>query len=266
MDYTSYKADLERFLVIVDTNGIAAFEAALPTIISLAELRIYREPSLDFLATRTVSATQQTTSGSRSVPLLPQFIVVEAVSLILPANKLPTDASATRMPLQRMTRSYLDMTWPQETLTQTPDLFVGGYWALFNEQEDATETPYNISNVILVAPTPDNTYNVEVSGTFRPAALSSTNQQTILTEYFPDLFFAASMLYGTSYQQNYGASADNPQQAVSWHAIYAEHLAVAGMEEQRKKFLGAGFSSFPPNPIALAPRIAPPPPPPAAGP
>ena len=49
-------------------------------------------------------------------------------------------------------------------------------------------------NQIVVGPWPDQDYQVEMTGTIRPAALSAANQTTLLTTYFPDLWFAATMV------------------------------------------------------------------------
>ena len=83
MTYAEYIAALQLLAVMQDANGQALLAEILPQVIQYAELRLYRDPDLDFLATRTTDVSQKTTRGFRSVPIPAQFIVVEAVSLIL---------------------------------------------------------------------------------------------------------------------------------------------------------------------------------------
>jgi hypothetical protein len=95
----------------------------------------------------------------------------------------------------------------------------------------------------IVGPPPDAAYRVEVIGTIRPDPLSSSNPTTYLTQYLPDLFMAASLVFGAGYLQNYGAMVDNPQQAVSWESHYQALKASADMEENRKKYASQAWTS-----------------------
>jgi hypothetical protein len=89
---------------------------------------------------------------------------------------------------------------------------------------------------IIFGPWPDKAYVVEVVGTIRPAPLSPTNTSTFLTNWLPDLFIAASMIFVTGYQRDFGAQSDDPNAAKSWDNEYSKLLASAGAEEMRKKF------------------------------
>jgi hypothetical protein len=109
---------------------------------------------------------------------------------------------------------------------------------------------------IIVGPWPDQAYPVEVVGTIHPAPLSSTNVTTILTQYLPDLFFAASMAAGAGYLQNFGAAqaVDNPGMGVTWEAKYQALKQSAAVEEARKKGEAEGWSTEQPSQIASPPR------------
>ena len=96
-------------------------------------------------------------------------------------------------------------------------------------------------NTILFGPWPDQGYNVEIVGKYRPAPLYQGNvptNTTYLSTQLPDLFLAAAMVSATGYQKNYGAQADNPRDANSWLAEANKLLATAKMEDQRRKFHG----------------------------
>jgi hypothetical protein len=259
MTYAEYVAALQFLAVMQDDNGKALLNQILPQVISYAELRMYRDPDLDFLAMRTTDTTQFTTRGLRSVPIAPQFIIVEEVSLLLPANTRPTEAldvpaGMQRVPLLRTTQPFLDVTWPIESLVQAPAPFET-YFALFSQQESSTgDDPVPGPSAFLVAPTPDNTYYAEVSGTFRPAPLSETNPQTFLSVYLPDLMLSASMVFVAGFQKSFGQQSDDPRLAMSWEQLYREQKQDASVEEARKQSRSAGWSPYAPTPPANMPR------------
>ena len=66
--------------------------------------------------------------------------------------------------------------------------------------------------------------------------MSVTNTSTQLTNFFPDLFIAASMIFATGYQRDFGAQSDNPAQGQSWENQYDLLIKSALTEEARKKF------------------------------
>jgi hypothetical protein len=109
---------------------------------------------------------------------------------------------------------------------------------------------------LIVGPWPDALYQAEVVGTIHPASLSPTNTTTILTQYLPDLFLAASMVFGAAYLQNYGAAqaVDNPGMGITWESHYQALKQSAAVEEARKKFNAEGWSSKQPSQIATPPR------------
>jgi hypothetical protein len=251
-DYTEFVTSLQTELVIQDPSGIANLAIVLPRIIEYAELRMYRE--FDFLATRTRDSTQQSTIGIRQVPIPPQLLVIEEVSVVIPAGAQPADAGAERVTLLRTSRQFLDLTWPQESLTSPPVPFET-YYAIFSEQEQADEGTGNIPNAVLIGPTLDGNYHVEFAGTFRPQPLSEGNPNTILTALFPDAFFAAAMISAAGYQRDYGRQSDDPQMAMSWEAIYQGLKPGITIEEGRKLSLSVNATTAQPR---LANSAAPP--------
>jgi hypothetical protein len=65
--------------------------------------------------------------------------------------------------------------------------------------------------------------------------------------YLPDLFIMASMIYISAYQRNFGRANDDPQMAVTYESQYMALLAKADLEENRKKFEAAAWSSQEPS-------------------
>jgi hypothetical protein len=116
----------------------------------------------------------------------------------------------------------MDMLWPDDT-------------AASGSQTPVAYAPIT-DQLILLGPAPGAAFDIQCIGTIRPAALSASNTTTFLSTRLPDLFFAASMVALTAYQQNWGAQADNPQMALSWDKNYADRLPSAQSEETKRKF------------------------------
>lgn len=223
----------------------------IPFIIEYAEGLIYRDPDLDFLATRQSDSSQSTTAGSRYVTIPPTFIVLERLNLILPAGAQPDSVGSSRVPLIRTSPDVLEVMWPETSTTQTPSFGLTS-WSIFDQQ---IASP---ASKVRIAPTPDASYVAEFKGTFRPAPLAQqAAAQTFLTEYLPDLFLAATMVHICGLMKNYAAAGvagavDDPQQGVYWSQQYATLKRGAAVEEARKKSQASGFGVYSPTPVAGA--------------
>jgi hypothetical protein len=73
------------------------------------------------------------------------------------------------------------------------------------------------------------------------------NLTTFISLYLPDLFIMASMIYISAYQRNFGRANDDPQMAVTYESQYQALLKTADLEENRKKFEAAAWSSQEPS-------------------
>jgi len=209
-----------------------------PGCIDYAEQRMYRE--LDLQVSRVVDATSALSSGIRNFTLptaIGIYTVVEQINVITPVTAF--SSNGTRNPLTPITKEYLDFAWP----IATANTGVPVYYAPINN------TTY------VVGPSPDQAYHVEVIGTQRPAPLSASNSSTFLTQFLPDVFMAASMIFATAYQRDFGAQVDDPARAASWESQYTKLMQSANIEELRKRFLGPGWQAMQPSPIATPPRV-----------
>src|SRR5262249_42318761 len=215
----------------------ATLPQVLPNVIDDAEQRMYRE--LDLLNTVTRDSSSSFTAGSRTFNLptsTVQFLVTQQMNAITPAGQTNPDAG-TRSPLTQATKEMIDALWPSTTGSAVPV-----YYAPISQGQ------------FIVGPCPDQAYTVEVVGTYRPAPLSATNTATLLTNYFPDAFVAASMIFMAGYMKNYGAAVDDPQQGVSWETHYKNLMSSAQTEEQRKKFSSEAWSDKTPAAAGM-PRV-----------
>lgn len=231
LTYAQFVTNLAQFLVLPETD--ANYLTNLPRIIDDAEQRIYRD--LDLLDTIVRDASGALTVNSRNFTFPQHIVVSESLNVFTPAN-----TTTNRFQLVPTTREFLDAMWPNEAAVSVPS--VPQYYAMITDQ------------TIIVGPPPDAAYSMEVVGTIRPAALSASNTTTYLTLYLPDLFFTAANVFGSAYIQNYGAAADNPQQALTYDSHYQTLLTNANTEENRKKYASSAWSPKQPAPLATPPR------------
>ena len=214
LTYSTYVDQLANLMVIPTTEE--KFLIFLPGCIDYAEQRIYRE--LDFLNTRAVSTTGSFTANARNFSLPASFIVVEQMNAIA--------SNGNRTPLIPVTKEFLDTVYPSTVGSTTAP----AYFAPIT------------SSTFLIGPAPDTTYTAEIIGVQRPTTLSSGNTTTIITDYVPDMFIAASMVFAFGYQRDFGAMSDDPKSAASWEAQY-QSLAASAMQEQlRARHEGAAWT------------------------
>jgi hypothetical protein len=213
--YSTFVTALAAEIAVDPTNS--DFLAILPTLIDDAEQTCYRE--LDLLVS-VVTVTGSATANNRTFAI-PQtsghILVVDQVNVI--------DNSGIRHQVTPATREGVEFLFPSNTAPSTPS-----YPTIFARIDDTN---------IMWGPSTDAAYTVETIGTIRPAALSSTNTSTFLSNYVSDLFFAAAMVSASAYMRNFGAMADDPKMAISWKSEYAARLASAKKEELRKSYVVA---------------------------
>lgn len=231
LDYTSFVNSLANMLVIPTTDP--NFQIVLPNIIDDSEQRLYRE--LDLLSTIVRNSSGSLSANSRNFTFPQHFVVSESINVFTPAA-----TTTNRQQLVPTTREFLDAMWPDEAAATTPSVPI--YYAMITDQ------------TITVGPSPDANYIVEVIGTVRPTPLSVSNPNTYLTDFLPDLFLAAALIFGSGYQLNFNAQGDNPQQATAWEAHYQALLQSANIEENRKKYASQAWTPKQPAPAATPPR------------
>lgn len=238
LTWTSFTTSLANFLVIPvnDPN----FISALPNIVDDSEQMSYRD--LDLINTVFRDSSANLTAGNRNFTEAANpngngpFVVTQQLNVITPAGTSNPDAG-TRNALLPSSKEMLDVLYPSSAGSDVPK-----YFAPITQ------------NSFIVAPWPDKNYTVEVVGTQRPAPLSASNTITLLSTYFPDVFLNAALVMGNSYLKNFGAASDDPKSAMTWQQKYDMSLKSASIEEVRKKFQAAAWSSSSPTPLATPPR------------
>lgn len=233
LTYSTLKTQLATMAVVAEDDP--NFLIVLPQAITYAELRMQRD--IDFLNT-TLSRTVTISPGSRQFNIADgnPFVVTEQVNVILPAGVIDPD-QGERQPLTPITKEYLDAVWGSSSTRGVPE-----YYAPLDDE------------IIIVGPFADNNYTLEVVGTVRFSTLSGTNTSNFISEQLPDLLVMACMIYLSAYQRNFGRMSDDPQMGMSYEAQYQALLKSAVVEESRKKYESAAWSSQAPSITATPAR------------
>lgn len=252
LTYSTYVTQIATLAVVAETDP--AFVTILPQMITYAENRMYRDIDFMFTSTSLHGVSFVLTAGNRNLSFninlasnsnsqAGTFVVSEQINLLTDASgnaAATTDPDAcVRTPLLPTTKEFLDAVYGSSL---TANLGQPKYFVPFNE------------TLFFVGPVPDQAYPVEVVGTYRPNSLSATNTTTFISNYLPDVFIMASMIYVSGYQRNFGRANDDPQMAVSYESQYQALLKSALVEEARKKFDASGWSSQSPSPVATPTR------------
>ena len=252
LTYSTYVAQIATMAVVDQTDG--AFQTILPQMITYAENRMYRDIDFMFTSTSLHGLSFVLTPGNRNLSFNINlasnsdaqegtFVVSEQINLLTDAagNAASTTNpnACVRVPLLPTTKEFLDAVYGSSL---TANLAQPKYFVPFNE------------TLFFVGPVPDQAYPVEVVGTYRPNSLSATNTTTFISQYLPDVFIMASMIYISAYQRNFGRANDDPQMAITYESQYQALLKSAIVEEARKKFDASGWSSQSPATVASPSR------------
>ena len=251
LTYNGYVSQLADLAVLQTTTvgGIvtpvdADLVTLLPQAINYAELRIQRD--LDLEQSVTNNSTYSLTSGNNLLTVdVNSFITLQSLSYVSGTQTirvLPTS------------RAFINEVYPDSAIHGPPVYFApyGG---------DATTTGAT-SQLFIVGPTPDQSYNLSISGTVRMISLNSFNgnsgdastKYTFISAYLPDLMLMASMVYLSGFQRNFGRQSDDPAMAVSYESQYNALLKGAMIEENRRKFWASAWSSLSTSPAATSTR------------
>ena len=234
LTYSQYVSEIATLAVVPSDDP--NFVEILPQMITYAENRIYRD--LDLLETVTAISSYATSVNGRTVTFpIADFITVQEVNVITPAGTTVPD-NGTRTALLPVTKEWMNYNYVSNTSASVPT-----YFAMFNQ------------NTIILGPWADDTYTIEIVGTFRPDSLSASNTSTFVSLYLPDLMIMASMIYISAFQRNFiSAAANDPQMPVNYETQYQTLLKGAMVEEARKKFQSSGWTSMSPSPVATPTR------------
>lgn len=211
LTYAQYVTTMANMVVVDESD--ANFLQILPSAIDYAEDRIYRELNLLAATAREqATLTPNTRYVTLPTPSAGRYVTLRNVNVFV---------GGVRSQLTPCSIEILDFLYPREaeSAPSVPTLY-----AMLTDQN------------IVIGPPPDQGYTIEYVGTIRPTALSASNTTTMLSLYLADLLVAASMIFMSGYQRNFGAQADDPKMSASWESQYVALRGSAATEEVRKKY------------------------------
>lgn len=217
----------------------ASFTALIPIALSYAENRIQRD--LQLLAATSANTTYSLIAGNNLLALSTQdFVSVQ-------------DIIIQGVPLMPVSREWLQNVYGTNATLAQPAYFApyGG---------DAS-TGGNTSLNFIVGPWPDANYQVTIVGTnYLPSLYKFANatdagtQTTFISRWLPDLLLAAAMIEASAFQRNFASTGSDPQMPINYEQQYQALLQGVGVQEARKQFAAAGWTSAPPTPAASPTR------------
>lgn len=249
LTYNLYVAQIADLAVMQTTTvgGIlqgvdASFNTLTPSTLNYAELRIQRD--LDLLPSQTSRAYTMVAGNNQLQLDVDDFVTIQTIAV--------TSNNVT-YPLLPTTKEFLQNVYGTSTSSALPQ-----YFAMYGGDLSSGGNTYNN---IIVGPYPDSAYPVTVTGTVRlpslyqnaVAGLADTGT-TFISANLPDLLVQASMIYISQFQRNFGPASNDPSMGPTYEMQYQNLLRGAGVEEARKKFNAAAWSSMSPAVAATPSR------------
>jgi hypothetical protein len=184
-----------------EVNSNVFTEPVINTFITMTENQILREIDLDVFKLE-VSGTL--TSGNK-------FLTAPS-DLLTHRYLMVTSASGDQIFLDFRDTSFMKEYWPDGSATGTPK-----YYSVWDQ------------NTFYVAPTPDAGFTVELGYIYRPAQLSSTNQNTWISINAPEALLYGCLVQAYSYTKGPKEMLDYFRQS------YQEAVKGLGIEQQGRR-------------------------------
>ena len=246
--YDAICESLQLMCEVPLNNSDSEFQNILPRAFQYAENRIYRE--LDMLPTTVATVGAAFTAGDGRLSVPTQFVSVQYVNVLTPAST--SGDTGTRYTLERVSPEFMDLTWPTASSTSGSPSTPTKYCFYGTSAGNAFSSTGALT--MRVSPAPSTAYVAEFIGPVRPATLSVSNPDTILTTRYPDLFIAACMVFLMAYQRDWGGQSSDPNAAQSWEGQYGRLREGVMVEIERQKSQGPGWSTHTPSVLANQPR------------
>jgi hypothetical protein len=177
-------------------------EPVINTFITMAENQILREIDLDVFK---LEVTGSLTTSNR-------FLSAPTSPVILTHRYLMVAINGVQVFLDFRDTSFMKEYWPDSAQTGVPK-----YYAVWDQ------------NTFYVAPTPAQSYAVELGYIYRPPQVSSTNQETWISTNAPEALLYACLVQAYSYTKG-------PAEMLQYFkAAYKEAIQGLGVEQQGRR-------------------------------
>tara|TARA_R100001163_G_C5037564_1_gene176440 strand:+ start:37 stop:729 length:693 start_codon:yes stop_codon:yes gene_type:complete len=175
---TTYSELVTQIRDYTETDSNVLTTAIVNDFIEHAEMRLFREVDLDVYKqykTTTMTASDPFVSMPGSTPSAFEF--TNSLSIYSASGSLGGLTDNERLFLQKKDPSFINEYWPNRTSTGIPK-----YYASWD------------NDTILIAPTPNAAYTMELSFNAQPTALSSSNTTTWVSNNAPRALLYACLV------------------------------------------------------------------------
>jgi hypothetical protein len=215
----------------------APLQNVLPQILSYAEGRIQRD--IDAFQASAVNQYTLTAGNSQLTIPIGDFLIIETIEVLQTSNGVTVNST----PLIPVSKEFIQNCYS--------GVFSSGYPKYFAMYSNPFGEDPNANINILLGPSPNFAYSVNVNGTIRMPSLYqfatsgvADTAYTYISQWLPDLLIMASMIFISGYQRNFSATSDSKDMPVNYEQQYRTLLAGAIGEENRKKGMGSGWSPY----------------------
>ena len=171
----TYAELVQKIRDYTEVSSNVLTESITNDIIRDAELRIMRDVDVD---ANKRYATAQVISGTRFIDTPQNTLVIRSAQIV--------DSDGTSNPDNREFLEWRDSSFMSE-YNPTGATGVPKYYSWWDD------------NTIVLAPTPDATYTIQLNYILKPETLSSTNTQTYISQQFPNGLLYACLVEAFSF-------------------------------------------------------------------
>jgi|TARA_R100001163_G_scaffold29057_1_gene23190 hypothetical protein len=209
---TTYSELVTQIRDYCETDSNVLTTTIVNDIIEHAELKIFREIDLDvFKKYKTASLTSSDAFVAMPGALPVDFEFARYVHIFSPSGSLGGLTDNERVTLQKKDSSYINEYWPNRTSTGVPK-----YYANWD------------NDTIILAPTPNAAYTIELAYNAQPTGLSSSNTTTWVSNNAPQLLLYACLIEAFKFLKN-------PDMLNIYTVSYKEELQTMGQEQMGRR-------------------------------
>jgi len=209
---TTYSELVDQVRNYCETDSNVFSTAIVNDFIEHAELKIFREIDLDvYKKYKTASLTSSDAFVAMPGASPTDFEFARYVHIFSPSGSLGGLTDNERITLQKKDSSFINEYWPNRNSTGIPK-----YYANWD------------NDTIILAPTPNAAYTIELAYNAQPTGLSSSNTTTWVSNNAPQLLLYACLIEAFKFLKN-------PDMLNIYTVSYKEELQTLGQEQMGRR-------------------------------
>ena len=209
---TTYSELVDQVRNYCETDSNVFSTAIVNDFIEHAQLKIFREIDLDvYKKYKTANLTASDAFVAMPGALPADFEFARYVHIFSPSGSLGGLTDNERITLQKKDSSFINEYWPNRNSTGIPK-----YYANWD------------NDTIILAPTPNAAYTIELAYNAQPTGLSSSNTTTWVSNNAPQLLLYACLIEAFKFLKN-------PDMLNIYTVSYKEELQTLGQEQMGRR-------------------------------